>query len=369
MMRGTNRPFLPVIASIALACLLGPGQALLGPGQASAAPTRPQAAPVKWAPELGPVPGAITNTAPALADVSLAKHRSSLLLFWTGPAQGTSGFQISYQTSISLRKNTWSKPKLVASGKPLTHTRPAASPIGPAGSGQVIVTWKDPADPRLLYAIGQEGKDGILSWSAVAAIPEAAAASGPSIYRPMHSNLIVLTWRAASGHAVDYIVGFPSPAGVVKWEAPGSIPRSAATGTPAIAEASTSSQNGLLYVLWQVPGNSGQIDFATTQESQLRQAQWSAPRALPPSVRTGAPPSAQALGQAMTTYPLLVVFRARHGAALSWITLSAKGQVTKPQPVPHLRSFNGTAISPGVLAAEDPGKVFYEPFVRPCAGC
>ncbi|HET7014062.1 MAG TPA: hypothetical protein VFI65_09130 [Streptosporangiaceae bacterium] len=338
---------------------------LTGPGLAAAAP---QAAPVKWSPELGPVPGALTHTAPALANVSTGKTSSSLLLFWTGPAGGSAGFHISYQTSVSLRKNTWTRPTLVASGKALTRSRPAASPIGPQSSGQVIVTWKDPSGSRLLYAIGQEGKGGILSWNAVAPIPQAAAASGPSVFRPLHSNIIVVTWQAASGHAVDYIVGIPSPAGPVKWEQPGSIPRSAATGTPAIAEASTGSQNGLLYVLWQLPGSSGQVDFATTPDPVPGQVKWSPPRALPSSVKTGAPPSAQAIGKGLT-YPLLVVFRAQHGAALSYVTLSAKGKVTKPLPVPHIRSSNGTAISPGVLAAEDPGNVFYEPYVRPCGGC
>jgi len=310
----------------------------------------------------------LTHTAPALANVSVGKNRSNLLLFWTGPADGTAGFHISYQTSISLRKNTWSRPNLVAFGKPLTRSRPAASPIGPEASGQVIVTWKDPADPRLEYAIGQEGKNNILSWSGIAFIPQAAAAGGPAVYRPLNSNLIVVTWRAASGHAVDYIVGFPSSAGGVKWEQVATIPRSAATGTPAIAEASTGSQSGLLYALWRVPGNSGQIDFATAPEPVRGQAKWSAPRALPSSVKTGAPPSAQAIGKGLA-YPLLIVYRARHGAALSYVTLSAKNQTTKPLPVPHIRSSNGTAISPGVLAAEDPGNVFYEPFVRPCGGC
>ncbi|HXS66008.1 MAG TPA: hypothetical protein VN767_24415 [Streptosporangiaceae bacterium] len=361
-MHRASRPFRAVrpaiVTTLAAICLIWPGLAAAAP----------QAAPVKWSPELGPVPGALTHTAPALANVSTGKKSSSLLLFWTGPADGSAGFHISYQTSLSLRKNTWSRPNLVAFGKALTRSRPAASPIGPQSSGQVIVAWKDPADSRILYAIGHEGKGGIGSWSAVAPIPQAAAASAPSVFRPLHSNLIVVTWQAASGRAVDYIVGIPSPAGPVKWEQGGSIPRSAATGTPAIAEVSTGSQKGLLYVLWQVPGSSGQVDYATAPEPVRGQAKWSFPHALPPSVRTGAPPSAQAIGKGLT-YPLLVVFRAQHGAALSYVTLSAKGKVTKPVPVPHIRSSSGTAISPGVLAAEDPDDVFYEPFVRPCPAC
>ncbi len=323
---------------------------------------------MKWSPELGPVPGALTNTAPALAKVSLAQDRSNLLLFWTGPADGTAGFRISYQTSLSLRKNTWSRPTLVAFGKAITRERPAASAIGPQASGQVIVAWKNAGDSQLLYVIGHEGKGGILAWNSVAPIPQAAAASGPSVFRPLNSNIIVVAWPAAQGHAIDYIVGFPTAAGGVKWAAPGMIPQSNATGTPALAEVSGTTQGGVLYAAWQVPGNAGQVDFSTAPEPTLGGAKWSLPRALPPSVKTGAPPSAQAIGKNLA-YPLMIVFRARHGAALSYVTLNAKGQVSKPLPVPHLRSSNGTAISPGVLAAEDPGNVFYEPFVRPCGGC
>lgn len=120
--------------------------------------------------------------------------------------------------------------------------------------------------------------------------------------------------------------------------------------------------------MWRVPGSAGQVDFATTEEPLRGIAKWSAPRALPSSVSTGAPPSAEALGKD-ATFPLLIVFRARHGSALSYVTLARGGTATSPLSVPHFRSFNGTAISPGVLAAQDPGHVFYQPFVRACAGC
>jgi hypothetical protein len=377
-MRKTSGPLRvgrPVVVAItAAACLTWPGLAAATAAPAApAAPARPLAAPIKWSPELGPVPAAKTNAAPALADVTLGKHQSSLLLFWTGPADGTAGARISYQVSLNLRKNTWSRPKLVASGKPLTRGRPAASPIGTPSSGQVIVAWKDPAGSKLRYSVGQErkngqqGKNGTLSWSTVAPIPGAAAASAPSVYRPVHANLIVVTWQAASGHAVDYIVGLPSAKGTVTWEPVGTIRQSAATGTPAIADVSTGSKNDLLYALWQVPGNTGRIDFATAPVAALGQGKWSVPRALPPSVRTGAAPSALAIGKAMA-YPLLVVFRARSGSALSFITLSAKNQVPRPRPVPHFRSSDGTAISPGVLAAVGRGRVRYE-LARACAGC
>ncbi len=370
-MNALSRAAFPAACVLAAACLSwqGPAASATAGPAAPRGPGAPLAAPVKWSPELGPVPAAKTNTAPALANVSQGKNRSNLLLFWTGPSD-PSGFEISYQRSISLRKDTWSPPAQVLFGKARTRSRPAAAPIGTQSSGQLIVVWKDAANSRLLYSTGQEDKGGVVRWQGVQSVPGAAASAGPSVLQPLHSNIIVVTWKAASTGAVDYIVGFPGPSGAVRWGRVLAVPDATTAGTPAIAEASTSSQNGDVYVLWRVPGSTGRIDFAVALEPSRGIAKWSAPRVLPSSVRTGAPPSAQAIGQG-STFPLLVVFRARHGSALSYVTLGRDGKATSPLSVPHIRAFNGTGISPGLLAAQspDPGQVFYEPFVRACAGC
>jgi hypothetical protein len=347
-----------VASALAAACLALTGSA------ASAASVK-----VKWSAELGPVPGAKTATAPALADVSLGKHGSSLQLFWTGPADGTAGFHISYQTSISLRKDKWSSPGLVAFGKPLTRGRPAASPVGAASSGQVIVAWKNATGPRIWYAVGQERAGGALSWQNVLPIPGTAAAAGPAVYRPLHSNVIVVAWKAASGSALDYVVGSPDAFGDLTWGAIGTIPRAAAAGPPTIAEASTGAHNGQLYAFWQAKGSTGRVDFATAADHGSATLKWGHPHLLPGSVRTDATPSAQAIGPTLG-YPLLVVFRDRPGATLSYVTLAANGKVTGPVDVPHFRGTAGTAISPGVLASAESVThgVRYE-LVRPCAGC
>ena len=326
----------------------------------SVAAARPLiAAPVKWSPELGPVPQANTNTAPALANVSLGKHRSSLLLFWTGPKEGQAGFKISYQTSISLRKDTWSAPNLVASGKPVTRSRPSAAPIGPAGSGQVIVVWKDAASSRLLYLVGQEGKGGILSWNnGVGQIPGATASDGPTVYQPLHSDVVVVTWKAASGRAVDFIVGFPGRTGLVKWGPVGSIPRAMTASTPAITEASTGAASGQLFVLWQVPGSAGQVDFATTVDPVRATVKWTAPRPLSPSVKAGAAPSAVAIGKG-TTFPLLIVYRgpAGHGAVLRHPGARWHGDRCVRRPAPAQRQWDGDQPwrARGAVARPGPG--------------
>jgi len=251
------------------------------------------------------------------------------------------------------------------------HRQPlAAAPIGTKSSGQVIVVWKDVRTSRILYSIGTAGRGDRLAWKGILAIPGAATSDGPAVYRPQHSNVIIVTWKAARGSAIDFVVGLHTASGRVKWGKVGVIKGAATSTTPAIAEASTGGKSGKVYVLWKAPGAAGPIDFATTADPVHGSPTWSAPRALPHTVRTGAAPSAQALGKDKS-YPLLVVFRALKGSALLYVTLAKDGKTTSPLAVPHIRSLNGTTISPGVLAAEapDPLNVFYEPFVRPCAGC
>lgn len=355
---------------LAITGLAGPG--MLGPAAAAptapTAPTAPQAAPVRWSAEKGPVPGAITNTSPALAAITLPSKASRLLLFWTGPRAVGAAFPISYQTSISLSKNKWSHPGLVDGGKALTASRPATAPVGPQGSGQVIVAWKGVSGPQIFYSIGTAGQGNTVAWNGIFEIPDAITSAGPAVYRPLHSNVILVAWKAASSDAVDFVVGSLA-AGQVTWGRIGIIPRAATTTTPAIAEASTSGKGGLIYVLWRGPGRSRPIDFTATADPLSALPRWNAPRALPATVRTGAAPAAQAIGKGLS-FPLLVVFRTLRGTAFHYVTLARDGKVTGPLTVPHIRSMHGAAISPGVLAAEapDPG-VFYEPFVRPCAGC
>lgn len=104
-------------------------------------------------------------------------------------------------------------------------------------------------------------------------------------------------------------------------------------------------------------------------------------RSLPSSVGTPtAPtaPSAEAIGKQLAL-PLLSVFQ--RAAALDRLRDDvSRNSVTGPLNVPHIHSANGTAINQGVPAAQASGPLsvallqdsnnsFYEPFVRPSAGC
>lgn len=371
----TMRMLAGLAAVVAAAALSLPGTV----GPAEATQLIPLSGPVTWSARLGPVPKADTHTAPALATITLPGGKTRRLLFWTGPVAGGGVFQISYQTSISLRRNLWSGPGLVDSGKATTQARAAAAPIGATGSGQVIVVWNEAKASSILYSIGKAGKGTALTWGPTAAIPGAATSNGPAVFSALDSDTIIVVWKVISSDSIDFVVGKLAGSTAVKWGKIGVIKGAATTTTPAIAEANTGKDAGALYVFWKTPGSLGRIDFAATTDPLPSVPKWTKPRPLPSKVRTPTAPSAQAIGKQLR-FPLLIVFQRAGGSTLDYVTLGAHNEVAGPFAVPHIKSANGTAISPGVLAAQAPGtlaaarapdpeNVFYEPFVRPCAGC
>lgn len=366
-MPGASKRLLPVMAGALMAVGFLLPTAL---SPAVAGPKVPMGAPVKWSAELGPVPKALTNTAPALATITLPGRRTRLMLFWTKANASGGGFNIAFQNSINLRRNRWSAPGLVDDGKATTLSRPAVAPIGKTGAGQVIVAWKPPKNSQILYSIGRASTGNSLVWGPELPIPNAITSDAPAVYSAQHSGAVLVVWKAAKSDAIDFIAGISVGGSEVRWGQVGEIPRAATTTTPAIAEASTSTSTGQIFVVWKGLGRAASIQFATTTDPLQLSPKWSARHVLPATVKTGASPSAQAIG-AGSTFPVLIVFRGVRVSTLFYLTLARNDKITGPLRVPHIRSANGTAINPGVLAAQapDPGKVFYEPFVRACPGC
>jgi hypothetical protein len=373
--------FSAVAGTLVAAGLVVPGA--LNPASADTAansrvpafPTAPQAAPVKWSSQLGPVPRAATSTAPALMYELFPvvreryQYELRLLLFWSDLKPGSG---ISYQSSISLPRNQWSPPAEVDGGKAVTNSQPSATPLNSPVPGQLIVAWTNRTNSRVMYSIGQPRPHYLLEWSLADAIPGAAASGGPAVYSPSNSDVVLVAWKSATGDAIDYSVGrLEDNDSRLVWQNFSVIPKASATSAPAIAEVSTSPDSGRIYVLWTGTGRTGPVDFATTADPlSAGRLKWTAPAALPASVRSGAAPAAQAIGT-QASYALLVVYRALRGSALYYVTIAKGGKVSKPLEVPHLRSANGPALTQGVLAAQspDPDSIFYQTYVRACAGC
>jgi hypothetical protein len=371
--------FSAVAGTLVAAGLVVPGA--LNPASADPAanppaptfPTAPQAAPVKWSSQLGPVPRAATSTAPALMYEFFPvrepdPYELRLLLFWSDLKPGSG---ISYQSSVSLPKNQWSPPAEVDGGAAVTNSQPSATPLNSAVPGQLIVAWTNRTNSRVMYSIGQPRPHYRLEWSLADTIPGATASGGPVAYSPFYSDVVVVAWKSATGDAIDYSVGrLEDNDSRLVWQNFSVIPKASATSAPAIAEVSTSPDSGRIYVLWTSTGRTGPVEFATTADPFAGRPRWTAPAALPASVRSGAAPAAQAIGT-QASYALLVVYRALRGSALYYVTIAKGGKVSKPLEVPHLRSANGLALTQGVLAAQspDPDSIFYQTYVRACAGC
>jgi hypothetical protein len=334
-----------------------------------------QATPVKWSAKAGPVPHALTTTSPALATVTFPGAKAAdTLLFWAGPRVSGSGNQISYARSFSLSHNKWSLP--ATAGKAITASAPAAAPylsdlFSKFTASDVIVTWRTGSE--IQYEIGAAEQGGAISWGPVFSIPGARASDSPAVYSPLYSKAILVTWKAAGSSAVDYVIGSPgNGTGPVQWGPVAALPRAAASTSPSVAEASTGSSTGRLYILWRAAGNSGRIDYATTADPLSPKISWTAPVALPPGDTTGAAPVAQAIGPfgayppPAGRYPLLIVYRAPKGSRLLYVTLPQKGAVSAQRTVPSLTTQDSPALFNSVLAATDPGQLFY---TRPCGGC
>ena len=364
-----------LIAAIVLAA-----GAVAVPGARGAAVARgsgaiPSMKPVRWSAKKGPVPGALTVTSPALASITFPGAKTAdTLLFWAGPRAGAHGYRISDEHAISLSRDKWSPPE--AAGKAVTTSAPAAAPylddvFTKFTTSDVIVTWQ--AGGGIRYEIGTGEHGGAVSFGPEFSIPGAHTSASPAISSPFYAKAVLVTWKAAGSSAVDFVVGFPGKGtGPVRWGPVGTIRGAAASSGPAVAEVSTGSSTGRIYVLWRALGRGGRIDYATGADPLSSTVRWSAPVGLPPGIRTSAAPVAQAIGPLGSYppvaggYPLLIVYSKPRSSRLLQVTLPRKGPVSVPRLVPFITSPDSPALFGSVLAATDPGQVFY---TRPCGGC
>jgi hypothetical protein len=321
------------------------------------------------------VPGVTTNTAPAVSTITFPGQKPTALLLWTGHREDDAGYQISYTTAISLARDRWTKPQTIqlgTTGAAVTQFSPAVAPYGSSGQ-QVIVAWRAPGQPgQIWYSVGTALKAGVVAWSPASMIPGGVTSGAPAIYHALHSAAVLAVWHAASGNQLIYAVGFPLVgADLLNWSQPAVIRGSSAVGRPAIAEASTTDAAGTIFVIWRAPGRAGRIERASTADPLFAfgKASWTMPVPFPASVATSAPPAALAIGPG-SGFPLLVVYRAVHSQALSYVTMS-RGRVLSPvRTVPRLTTLLQSALADLTLFVKAPGNgsVHYE-FIRPCPRC
>jgi hypothetical protein len=319
--------------------------------------------PIKWSLPPQQVPKSSTTLSPALTLLGLTAGKSETVLFYAGPAAAKAGFQISDQVAESVSHDKWTAPALVAGGA-LTDQRPSAAQLGAGSPGQSIVTWAGAGDQKVWYAIGAVGKTGKLSWPHPAAsIPGARTSAGPTVFSPILTDAVFVTWPVLGSHRVDYVIG-KIIGSTVAWGSIKQIPVAQAASAATVTEVAAGSA-GRIYVFWRNPA--GRIAGAWTSDPLKSHQAWTIVHS---AITTNAAPAATAIG-ATDGYPVLVAYRSAKKGTLSYAELNAGGSLIHKSgwTVPALHSGNGPALIPGLLAATDPGAVDYLPFVRVCAGC
>jgi hypothetical protein len=336
---------------------------------------------VKWFGKIGPVPQARTATSPALALIEFPGMKTSdTVLFWAGPPVDNSGDLISYEFATSLSQNKWSPRATV--DREITTSRPSAAPYHSPSAQGLIVAWSK--GEEILYSIGAAEQGRVVSWGPSFAVPGARSTDGPTIYSPLYSPKILVTWRPAGSSVIDFDIGSPGKGtGKIMWGPIGTLPKAAAASTPSVAEASMvhagGSITGRLFIFWRAAKGAGRIDYSTTTETTAHPLpstpHWSTPVAFPANLRTGAAPVAQAIGPAIdpgtvpgSGYPLLVVYKAPRSSQLLYVTMARDRALSKQRTVPHISSPYSPALFGFVLAATDPGRVFLL-LSRLCGGC
>jgi hypothetical protein len=369
-MHGLRRPLLLSLAVTAIAAGQCVPAALSASAPAGLAPAA-VASQITWSARVGPVPGAATTMTPALTQITFPGAKPAALLFWSKAHAGAGADQISYASATSLRANKWTRPGAVRGGTARTDRSPAVAPYGTSGT-QVIVAWKTPgATGRVRFSIGTARQGRVISWGDVTAVPGATTPDAPALYESAHSHAILLVWRTVHGNHIAYAVGsLPGPAaGMVTWSIPGTIPGAFTPDRPAIAEVSTGTNTGTLFVLWRGLAASDPVQRATTADPLSGQPTWTRVVSFPATVRAGTAPGAVA-NYRNGSYPLAVAYRVPHGKTLKYVTLMRGTTGVSPRIVPGISSPDAPVLADGLLFARAAGKpTVYYLWIRPCPLC
>ena len=352
-----NLRFVSAVSAVSVAGTI----CALGAGAAFAAPTATWSGPSK------PVPGALTNSTPALSTVSFPNPvGQGILVAWRG--RGPAG-HIFYKYRTNNRRH-WSHTARLAGA--LTSAAPAVgSYIDPLGRNAVLIVWAGHRNRHIWYSQGETRANGTISFTKPAFLPAsirwASTFSAPAVFFPDHRNVVLVAWRGPANH-VRYSVGVPRVRNF-HWtrsdKVPGNPPSPSSahctiapctSAAPAITEQSTSTSAGLIYVFWKQRGTrdlfyAATVDNHATNWSHLA---WSGPAQVPGAVALTAP--AASVPRLNGTGSLLLVYKAPFSTRVRFQTLTG-GAWSAFATVPRTRTAVAPALLRNILATTTPGTI------------
>jgi hypothetical protein len=352
-----RRPLTRFVSAISVAgtiCAVGAGAALAAPA-------------ANWSGPSKPVPGALTNSSPALSSVTFPNPvGQGIIVAWRG--RGAAG-HIFYKYRTNVKRH-WSHNAELAGA--LTSAAPAVgSYIDPLGRNAVLIAWAGHRNHHIWYAQGEMKANGTISFTKPAFLPVsikwASTFNAPTVFFPDHKNVVVVAWRGPANH-VRYSVGVPAGRHF-RWrqsdKVPGNPPSPSSahctvapctSATPAITEQTTSTSTGLIYVFWKQLG-SRDLFYSTTADSHATDwshLSWSAPAQVPGAVALTAP--AVSVPRLNGTGSLLLVYKAPFSTHVRFQTLTS-GTWSTFATVPRTRTAVAPALLRNVLANTTPGSI------------
>ena len=341
-------------AAAGTACALGASAALAAPAATWSGPSKP-------------VPGALTNSSPALSTVTFPNPiGQGIIVAWRG--RGVAG-HVFFKYRVNGTQH-WSQ--LGELSGALTSSAPAiGSYTDPLGRSAVLIVWAGHGDDHIWYAQGETKTNGTIAFTKPAILPAsvkfATTFNAPTVFFPDHKNVVLVTWRGPANH-VRYSVGIPNGRNF-NWNQsdviPGNPPSPTSahcmnapctSATPAVTEQTTGTSSGLIYVFWKQLGTKD-IFYSTTTDDHA--TDWGRLTRTGPTQVPGAlalTPPAASVPTLNSTGPLLLVYKAPFATHVRFQTLTGTTWSAFSN-VPRARTANSPALARNILATTTLGTI------------
>jgi hypothetical protein len=120
------------------------------------------------------IPGSVTRTAPAIAEVPGGTAQGTLYVLWRGQRTHRIRFATTPDPLTTASGLIWTPPAAVTGA--VTGAAPAASSLGASGSGQLLVAYRAPHSLRVRYQLGTAS-----GWSLPRRVPGARTFRAPAL--------------------------------------------------------------------------------------------------------------------------------------------------------------------------------------------
>jgi hypothetical protein len=142
------------------------------------------------------IPGAVTRSAPAIAEVQAGPAKGSVYVLWRGQHTDRIRYATAPDPLTTAHGLSWTAPASLSGA--VTGAAPAASSLGAHGRGPLLVAYKAPHSVHVRYQLGTAA-----GWTAPGRVPRARTAVAPALL----AGVLASTSPSASGSIFFHVYG------------------------------------------------------------------------------------------------------------------------------------------------------------------